>query len=541
MAPVKRTLEYPFLVLTVLSAFYAFALFFSTSGIYAGDSESYMWTARFFSGQTPLYGFAHRTFGYPLLMAVCGVVYAQTFLVLFIVQAFMGVCVPLFIYKTARLVLPKASFFCGLFAVVSMLPYLHAKYVLTEQFYMVTLFALIYFSVRFLKGREIKIFWAVILCLVILNTIRPSAKYLFAGILPVFFFLQPGRWRHFFFGGLLILAMAQAMYFPNRFRQGDFISTSVIGQAWFYPVYLASGLSVHSRAPFARENGPATRQLMDAVDEYFEKNGPLKWEEWGAVPGTLEYGYLFGRYDGRPEQIKEAFFKDPVYSYRAILEFIISRMFPDAKDAEKLYLGVISERLKRDPFFALRYTLRHLRAYFFSLSGDYSNHISPPERWKETGIVSQAKDMTGEKLFSRVGGFNDGMNQIPAAMESEILAKPASDVLEELTAFLGRFIDYAVVRPITAALMFLTLPFVILDSRTRFFGLILFWVVFYGALTICLFQVPLFRYIVHTFLIESTLAITGLFVLTGHIRFRSTRGPGLKSKEKLPCVESPAS
>lgn len=143
--------------------------------------------------------------------------------------------------------------------------------------------------------------------------------------------------------------------------------------------------------------------------------------------------------------------------------------------------------------------------------------------------MSHSKDMTGEKLLTRLGAFNDGMNQVPAVMKNEILAKPASEALVAFTVFWGRFIDYAVIRPIVAVLMLVTLPFVLIDPRTRFFGFVLFWLVLYGALTICLFQVPLFRYILHTFLIESTLAMTGLFVLIDRVRFLSTRGSSLKS------------
>lgn len=260
---------------------------------------------------------------------------------LIIFQSFLGVASCWLFYLTARLLEPRGAFVLTLVFIASLLPFLHVKYIMTEQtFFFATMLSL-YGVVAYLMSQTKREAWLAITILGVgaglMTLTRPQGAY----VIPVLFGLVAVlAWRRVWFpliGAVLVIgAVWSVQAVDQRIRSsfqssaGSLDNSHMTGKMLLFSFYLDGARADIRIRP---ENGPKSAELKALLSDEL------------ARPATLarRSGYLTSVPPNEVPAFVEASFAEPNSEFFTMLAFTALNERLGLAGADRLLLRVCLE------------------------------------------------------------------------------------------------------------------------------------------------------------------------------------------------------
>jgi hypothetical protein len=490
---------------------------------YYSNSDSYMRYAKYLLGSAQNTLIFFRTPGYPLLLILTGVFAFDSFLGLMLSQLAMAVVVPLLVYSIIATYNRRVAYYAALFSIASLVPYGFMKAVLTEQMYMSTLLLAIWVATRFFATKRFRHIYITSIVLFVLLLIRPVAQYMFVVFLLTVLIFEFRRTRkvaiHVLCAFVLVVVLIQGWAsLRNRImpevRVHSTVTnmTNMAGRLLFYNVYLAgghwnnealvSGEPLDQPREFTRcSDGPASTEFINLLRVWLTPERIAATKQ-GLFETQVENEFFYERHAGDPSALVDQIVRSPSLTYY----FFLWRALDDAlgpAQADRLFFRMSLEILSRRWSLGPRYLLRN--AYFFAtgLPADYIPALHPNYNLKVSqpnlaGIVSYtpcvpyngilSRDLADELKFRLGGDVNSGVRKGLYLLWSPL---------------------YLVLRPVVFVLM-LAGPFVLWRTEYAPVALLSVLFVIYHLLIVCVFVMPIDRYVIETLLVELLVAAPAL-------------------------------
>lgn len=299
-----------------------------------------------------------RSIGYPLLMILTGVCVIYSFKVLLLSQFLMSIIMPILFYKSLNNVITNSKFsLIATFAFVgSFIPFLHAKSIMTEQIFLFILMCATYLITSYYNSRTTKMLILLIISLILLTLIRPSAKPFFI-ITMIYSLLFLKRDHLLWTLGLavfIVINSACGSIFcinTNPFAKIHGIKSKYIGNAFYHAYLYGFGknltytelLKTHinnkiTTSPESLHNYSALRKLYNQIPTRNEST-EIVFEE----PNIVYFNYVVDeipyivkeynyKYDAKLTEKKlihniilEAFFSNPKLIFSYIKTYILGK------------------------------------------------------------------------------------------------------------------------------------------------------------------------------------------------------------------------
>lgn len=503
--------------ITILSNLVLLALFF-VPVVYMGDSGSYLKVARIFAGQMTDNTDAYfRTPGYPLLLLATGVVHLNSFVGIVTLQVMLAAWIPVVIYVIVSGYSRRVAWATALFAIASLVPYGYAKTVMTEHVYIVALLALMA-SVHWVMRSERTVpIYAFAASLFMVQVIRPVGTFLFVPCaLVLWYYLRPCGWRvrlHLAVAVALIpVAMAATTAARNAAIRNPRMAVTALnpasgtGKQLFYNVYLTGG---HLNNTVLEAGGVLGRPTAFIADDV----GPGCAELRRVLTSSITTAYLahlppqeadvsrafaFGRFDGRPDALVQEMLTVPSVSYYWYLWRALDDIL-GPQEADRVLQQVSVELLRRYPMSGLKFLGRNLYFFASGVSIDYVWALHPNYNLK----INQ----------SNLGGL---VAYTPVAPDDVLTPGMAADLAIQHGGTWATRIRMLVCYNLWTPLYLLWRPVVFLGLllgpwllwRTNYAPVAVMGatVVLYHMAIVCIFCMPVDRYVAQTILVEFLVA-----------------------------------
>jgi len=246
--------------------------------VFTYDSFTYIDVARELASGKSSNSYYFRLPLYPAILLVFHVTdLSRSVFWLVVFQACLAIASVWLFYLSARLLEPRGAVVVSLLFLASLLPFLHVKYIMTEQTFLFATILTLYGITRFLMAPSVA---EALLSIVILTVgaalmmlTRPQGAYVGPLLLIVAAALAWRRaWIPLIGGLLLFFALWSAQMIDQRARSGSwnwtfaFDSSHTAGKQLFLQFYLdAPRRGVDLRV--SPENGPATAELKRLLSE----------------------------------------------------------------------------------------------------------------------------------------------------------------------------------------------------------------------------------------------------------------------------------
>jgi len=283
--------------------------------------------------------------------------------------------------------------------------------------------------------------------------------------------------------------------------------TNMTGRLLFYNVYQAgghwnndvlfSGERFDQRRDFIRSSdGPASAQLISAV----RANLTPERAAFGGrhlTQSTAEAEFFYGKYGAHLDALADEILRSPSLSYYFFLWRVLDDVLgPVATD--RLFLRLSLEILRARPSLGPRYVLRNVYFFALGLSADYIHSLHPNYNLKVSqpnlaGIVSYTPMRPDDVLSPRLA------REVGFQLGGEVNAR-IRKALYLVWAPL-----YLLVRPAVFVLMLLG-AFVLWRTTYAAVAILALLIVVYQMLVVCVFVMPIDRYVLETVLVELLVA-----------------------------------
>jgi hypothetical protein len=333
------------------------------------DSLQYYQLGLWLSGQEPPdFNFPHyRAPGYPMLLVTTGVTWLGTFTGLLAAQAAMAVAMPMLVYRSMRLIAPRVAFITGLLALLSLVPFVYSKVVMTEQLYIFLQLLLIYLFVRYLACPRPHDVYLLALCALALLLTRPSANVLFLLAIGLAFLVKPRQYRHQLAAlALVLVCVAGWSAVRSLWAYPDLRGTALerLGQLMLYDVYLSG--SGEGEPILRADYGPASEAVVRSVRAFAHEHP----QAWAAQKPERD----FGAYRGDPEEFATAVLTQPKRAYFAVVPLAVQTVYGTAQGhgaeaAQRLLMQAALETMRARPPLGLAFLWKRLAGSTTSVTG----------------------------------------------------------------------------------------------------------------------------------------------------------------------------
>jgi len=334
--------------LLAISVFIAVLYYLFFPLYYTKDSQSYFDFARLMLGmKEDAYHF--RTPGYPLILILTGVPTLNTFRYLLLLQAAMAISVPIFFYKSLlRVTNPKVAFWGALTAMVSLVPYMYMKCVMTEQTYIFLNMLNIWLAANYFSSRKIGYIYASAAVLLTMLMVRPAGSFLYILWFFIFLLAAPKKNALHLTFLLVVIFASNAGWASVRkallgLSSSALVNTNMIGKTLFSNVYV-HGIKIQ------KENGPSSEKFIDLLDAHLVRDfGSAGQPEAHSPMRPLSSDeYFFERFRGNPKGLSEEIFNSVSLHYYSYLSDTFDRLI-GVGEADRLFLKVAIETLRARP------------------------------------------------------------------------------------------------------------------------------------------------------------------------------------------------
>ncbi|MEW5944696.1 MAG: hypothetical protein AB1742_00720 [bacterium] len=480
------------------------------------DGYQYIRYAFLFTGQ-PDETVYWRTPGYPFVMLASGVTLFKSLIGLTVVQFVTSLFVPPMVYRITLAIDRRLAFNTALASVVSLVPFLYVKCVLTEHAYIFLLVLTIYLYAGYTAGGRTAQVYLLALALAYAALLRPSAILLSLAVLPLTVVFVPRRVLHSILAAVLIAGILCAWMLvrpsvtgvPGKFSP----TGNLTGKALFANVYM------FSKGRLADMNGPAAGRLKTTLLEYL-KTHPDEIRRYGEGFKIEEYRveHFFGRFEDDPEGLLRYAFKSPSFAYFPFMWAMMDRAAGPA-EADRIILAACVEIIRERPGIGLDVLRKNFMYYFLTLPRYATYNVEEDARFPmlgpALGIMRFEPDLSA-------------MEGLPERMRREVSFDPAG----RLTYVLRRGVDktwgivYASVRPQIAVLALIGAIVLFRGRRHRALACGCFLALAYHSLVVIVFSEVETRFINQAILIEIILAAAGARWLIERIGVRRQGAPG---------------
>jgi hypothetical protein len=386
----------------LLTAAVLFQVFYlvAVKSLFECDALAFFNYANYLSGQGENYLY-YRTPGFPVFLILTGQTFFNTFAGTVFAHALAGILTPLIVYRT----LSPINRYLGLSAagllIASSIPFAHVKAMLPQQFFMFLIVCSIYFFSRYVFTKQHRFIYLTILVSFFALITRGEAlllPFILGGGLLVLMWREKLLWgkkdqarhfilsvRHFILSLVLVLGIfatysgARSVVLNDLTLFGSLNNFS--GRQLFLNVYylrvdrlfkfrdiLGTPQRGDTSASLIKpENGPASRRFYELLVEIYSdpqayrmlepllsmkaskrEAGVAHFIDTETNKAATVYDFLFGQFNGRPEDLAHSFFQHPNMTY---FDHVWRRL--DEKigisQADKLMREVAMEATARNP------------------------------------------------------------------------------------------------------------------------------------------------------------------------------------------------
>ena len=379
-------------VLLATAALFQVFYLVAVKSVFECDALMFFNYAKLLSGQEGGYLY-YRAPGFPVFLILTGQTFFNTFAGTVFAHALVGILTPLIVYRT----LSPVNRYLGLSAagllIASSIPFAHVKAMLPQQFFMFLVVCSIYFFSRYVFTKQHKFIYLTILVSFFALMTRGEAlllPFILGGGLLALMWREKLLWgeknqaRHFILSLVLVLGMfatysgARSVFLNDLTLFGSLNNFSG-RQLFMTPYFMRKNRLFEYRdilgipqkgntqeSLIQPENGPASRRFHELLVEIYSDPQPYRMlkpflsmkalkhmdpahfidTEINKV--TTVYDFLFGQFDGRPEDLARNFFQHPNINYfdhvwRKLDEKI------GISQADKLMREVTMEATARNP------------------------------------------------------------------------------------------------------------------------------------------------------------------------------------------------
>ena len=276
-------------IVFALSFLFTTIWFFTAPVIFTADSESYLSAARAMLGLPGGYFLYFRTEGYPLILNLSGVTLFDTFIGLWIIQYSCAVFIPLIIYQSLKGIDKQIAFSAAILCIISTVPFIYSKAVMTQQVYLFLQTLVIYLSIRSCNGLYTAPVYWLTLIFTFLVTIRPSAIGLFFIIIGIIIiarhyfhknnnvsFFHPAIALVLFLSSQQIISVYHSaiadpilpLSSSEKIKSGR-SNFNATGKLLFFNPYVA-GKIYNPGGLVKKGNGPATERLLSILQNFIK-------------------------------------------------------------------------------------------------------------------------------------------------------------------------------------------------------------------------------------------------------------------------------
>jgi hypothetical protein len=281
----------------------------------------------------------------------------------------------------------------------------------------------------------------------------------------------------------------------------------MVGRLLFYNVYLAgghwnndvvfTGQPLDQGQAFIRSSdGPASAELIDVLRTKLTPER-IAFAKRNLTASAAEDEFFYGRYVGNPDALVDHTLRSPSLSYYFFLWQALDGVL-GPRGTDRLLWRVSFEILRQRLSLGPRYMLRNIYFFATGVSADYIHSLHPNYNLKVSqpnlaGIVSYTPmgpdDVLSPKLSSEVrfqlgGGINATMRKALYLLWAPL---------------------YLVVRPIVFVLMLFGAA-VLWRTAYAPVAVLALLIVVYQMLIVCVFVMPIDRYVIETILVELLVA-----------------------------------
>lgn len=340
------------LILVAAALFQAFFLAGAKS-IFECDALMFFKYAELLSGQGGSYLY-YRTPGFPLFLIVTGQTFFNTFAGTVFAHALFGILTPFIVYRTLSPINRYLALSAAGLLIASSVPFAYAKAMLPQQFFMFLVVCGIYFFSRYVFTKQHKFIYLTILVSFFALMTRGEAlllPFILGGGLLVLMWREKVLWgekgqaRHFIFSLALVLGMFATYSGARSVALNDLTLFGSLSnwsgrQLFLQPYYiriprlsayrdiLGTPQKENTQASLIQpENGPASRRFYDFLVELYSDPQSYDYLKPLLMPssagrstavfadGNQLYEHLFGRFEGRAEDLARSFFENPHIIY----------------------------------------------------------------------------------------------------------------------------------------------------------------------------------------------------------------------------------
>lgn len=342
------------------------------------------------------YGFAEAILGeghrfsfyrpplFPIYLIATGTVWPQTFVVMMLAQAAMGVAIPVLVYRCLYGLDRRAAWAAAIAVMASTISFTAAKLFLSEQLYAFLSILAVYYMARYQDDGNPRSIYAFMLAGLCAMFTRWEAEFIVVfGFCAIIFLAlrRPHQLRHAILAlgiSVSIVAgysvaralLADDLSLIGSLQEGSGVQMvhRLYGQQPYSFSHLAGaesgGTGIPSR-PIELVNpihGPASARLRDVVIKYVRENPDsyrvimkdalAKLPAAASAPPGGIYEDLFGRFDGDPEALVDAMFETPPNERSMQYVFYMSTAAQHElglTGANQLLVAVAIETLKAHP------------------------------------------------------------------------------------------------------------------------------------------------------------------------------------------------
>ncbi|HOX28051.1 MAG TPA: hypothetical protein PLQ76_02725 [bacterium] len=434
----------------------------------------------------------YRTPGYPAVLIATGVFAFNSFIGLIFFQTASAVVTPLLIYGTLKRIGKTTAYYCALFSIISLIPYVNMKAVLTDQLAVFAHVLLIRALSEFFYTNKSRYLYASSAVLFFMYTLRPSAAMLAYLVIFMAVVLRPRMIIHALVCVVLILAASKGLsHTQNRitgFSNTYVSNVNLTGKMLFYNAYHSS------KGLIAESNGPASKELMEVFKHELPHRPDVLRLSVAPLDETQKQ-FFYGKYRNDMKGLEKSAFGSPATTYYYLIWTLLDETIgPEKSDALMLKTSV--ELFRAHPGIFAEILLRNLTGYTLTTPSLYWNYVDEYPR------ISPVKP----NLYTVYQDNQDAaasMKNMPRRLMREVGFTPAPRLFTPLRRLFSFFwgIFFQVFRPVVFLMMLCAAP---IFTRTKHGPLILtaFIIVAYQAGVTSVFNTCLPRYVYHTFLLE---------------------------------------
>lgn len=480
---------------------------------YFPDSDQYYNFGKTMLGDTTGSTSNFRGAGIPLMLVLSGVYLIGTFKLFVALQLLMGVLLPLLLYNLLSHWNKRIAFWTSLLSVVSIIPFGYAKAILSEQVYMFVMLLLVNNSFSLLQTRVARYLYFQAFFLFLLVLLKPIANLLFLVFIAFNLFVFGKQLKHVGLSFLLyfVLIFLSAQYNTYLFRdaQQHELRQSMAGSILFYNLYLSSDIegrscNLHEIERLEELSSAIARYYLSHPEEY------ARWiEEQRSNPEV--YRLLYKAYANNPIGLSRAVIEKPTKYYYSFLYENANKVLGN-EAGDRMMLEAAREMIEKFPGLAISYSFRNLAAFATGKHIAYSYYVARDKRiteyfppslepltWPIVAAPSAMDESLQEELHIGKVNTNDRLSMV------------RNIVLVEIWGRLFRLVKPLVFLGMLAALF--------LYRDNKYYVLLLAAaIVFYHMAIVCIFNVPLNRYVIPTFLLEVFCAAVFMNFVIGKLK-----------------------